>query len=406
MTRSLHELGKMVREQSDRAAESQATLSSAKERFVETVEQRHAGGSMIWFRQPRVLVGALVVVTALVLVGVLGGAWGLTGWTGRGDLPLQVALEERPLELVGRWVRSGEETKQLSFSDGTKLSLHPKTDLRVRRTTPSGATIDLGRGRTLAQIEPKKGSTWDFQAGPFNVKVTGTEFDLAWDPDGRILELALHRGSVVLTGPSVDGKRAVHQGEFVRVSLEPPRADESGEAETTEADEPEEVSNEEDVVAREPSVPSEKASGGWRNDLETRSPQEAMSAIEAAGPTMVIGSASAQELWQIARVARLGGRPHLAKDALLALRNKHGTRGQTSYLLGKVHADQLGATSEAIQWFETYLKEAPGGSLAEQALGRIVELHGGTRAGKRAARRYLERYPNGSYAAFCRSQLR
>jgi hypothetical protein len=74
-------------------------------------------------------------------------------------------------------------------------------------------------------------------------------------------------------------------------------------------------------------------------------------------------------------------------------------------LLGKISADQLGATSQAITWFETYLKETPGGSLAEQAMGRLAELQAGTAKGQRAAARYLEQYPRGSYANFCRSQL-
>jgi hypothetical protein len=51
------------------------------------------------------------------------------------------------------------------------------------------------------------------------------------------------------------------------------------------------------------------------------------------------------------------------------------------------------------------LKETPGGSLAEQAMGRQAELQAGTAKGQRAAARYLEQYPRGSYANFCRSQL-
>jgi hypothetical protein len=53
-----------------------------------------------------------------------------------------------------------------------------------------------------------------------------------------------------------------------------------------------------------------------------------------------------------------------------------------------------------------YLKEAPGGSLSEQALGRLIELQAGTAAGRKAAQRYLDRYPHGSYAGFARSSLR
>src|SRR5690606_15871064 len=81
--------------------------------------------------------------------------------------------------------------------------------------------------------------------------------------------------------------------------------------------------------------------------------------------------------------ARDHGRPELARDALLALRKKHGTHGETAYLLGKVHADQLNSPAEAIRWFDTYLSESPQGALAEQALGRLVELQAAPRVGER-----------------------
>ncbi len=80
-------------------------------------------------------------------------------------------------------------------------------------------------------------------------------------------------------------------------------------------------------------------------------------------------------------------------------------RGQSALLLGKIAADQQGSPGDAIDWFETYLREEPGGPLAEEALGRILELSAPD-AARGAAARYLARYPDGSRAALARSLIR
>src|SRR5690606_28288814 len=95
----------------------------------------------------------------------------------------------------------------------------------------------------------------------------------------------------------------------------------------------------------------------WRSHLAAGEMKEALSAIDGAGSSRVLEGASARELWAVSDAARVHGRPELARDALLALRKKHGTRGETAYLLGKVHADQLNSPAEAIRWFDTYLSE-------------------------------------------------
>jgi len=76
-------------------------------------------------------------------------------------------------------------------------------------------------------------------------------------------------------------------------------------------------------------------------------------------------------------------------------------------LLGKIAADQQASYGEAVTWFETYLREEPGGALAEQALGRLLEIkkRSDPSSAKAVAARYLERYPKGAYAALAKSLL-
>lgn len=422
MTDPIRQLGQFVRGNIDDESRSEDTVREARSRFQMSLrELRSPEGSAFFaiFTRPPVQRWALGTLGAVALCAAV--TWSVrTSSLRNPEAVLTVALESAETELVGAWVSAENETKQLSFSDGTLLALHPHTKLRVRETTSRGATVDVGQGGTLARITPTEGAKWQFMAGPFRVRVTGTEFYLSWDPKGQVLELALHQGSVLLSGPTLEGERPVRKGQFLRVevpsgvgpgpqgsqSQRGARGNDSAPT-TSEADAPAKKTGQ-----NQPSAPStepgkvDAGASDWEKALREGTPTEAVSAVKVAGESHVLSSASSQQLWALSQSARLGGRPELARDALLALRTRHGTRGQTSYLLGKISADQLGATSQAITWFETYLKETPGGSLAEQAMGRLAELQVGTAAGRRAAARYLKHYPRGSYANFCRSQSR
>lgn len=391
MTDPLRQLGQFIRSNTDDETRSDDTVREARSRFQVSLRERRnqkSGAFSEISGRPLVTRWAFGVLCVVALGAALTGGFRTFPWQ-NSDKALTVTLESTETELVGAWVSAESETKQLSFSDGTLLALHPHTKLRVRETTDKGATVDLGQGGTLARITPVEGAKWQFMAGPFRVQVTGTEFYLSWDPSGQVLELALHQGSVLLSGPTVEGERSVRKGQFLRVEVPASERSPSQGAQAKNKDRAEDGAP---VTLESDAAPLDSFS--------------TPSSEKAAGPSPVLSSASSQQLWALSQSARLGGQPQLARDALLALRTRHGTRGQTAYLLGKISADQLNANSQAITWFETYLKETPGGSLAEQAMGRLAELQAGTAKGRRAAARYLEHYPRGSYANFCRSQLR
>jgi outer membrane protein assembly factor BamD (BamD/ComL family) len=71
-------------------------------------------------------------------------------------------------------------------------------------------------------------------------------------------------------------------------------------------------------------------------------------------------------------------------------------------------ASDAGRASDAIGWFQRYLSEAPGGPLAREAEGRLIELFrqsGNSLRARSAAQSYLERYPSGPHAALAQSVL-
>jgi hypothetical protein len=142
----------------------------------------------------------------------------------------------------------------------------------------------------------------------------------------------------------------------------------------------------------------------WREFLAARAYSSAISAAEQRGFDTVVAEATSAELYALSAAARYAGQPARARDALIAVRARFGEQGNTAFLLGRIAADQSEAGT-AIEWFDRYLREQPGGPLAETATGRLIELYR-TRDASRARRlaeRYLAAYPDGSYAALART---
>lgn len=142
----------------------------------------------------------------------------------------------------------------------------------------------------------------------------------------------------------------------------------------------------------------------WREFLAARAYSSAISAAEQRGFDTVVAEATSAELYALSDAARYAGQPARARDALIAVRARFGEQGNTAFLLGRISADQ-GEAGPAIEWFDRYLREQPGGPLAETATGRLIELYR-TRDASRArklAERYLAAYPDGSYAVLART---
>jgi len=142
----------------------------------------------------------------------------------------------------------------------------------------------------------------------------------------------------------------------------------------------------------------------WREFLAARAYSSAIAAAEQRGFDTVVADATSAELYALSDAARYAGRPARAREALIAVRARFGEQGDTAFLLGRIAADQ-GEAGTAIEWFDRYLREQPGGPLAETATGRLIELYrlrDASRA-RKLAERYLAAYPDGSYAALART---
>jgi hypothetical protein len=419
LTNRFAKLGRTVAQVSDRAADP-TTLPNARRRWLASIpptEESSRRRVAPWVA----FAAACSVAIALLFVLVRHRAPAVSFTVGPQSTP----------GAVGQWVApEAEAPLDMRFSEGTVVVVAPGARMRVTETSSSGATLLIERGGIHAAIKHRDASThWSVQAGPFEVKVTGTAFDARWDPATETFELNMIEGSVIVNGPRLPAGRAVVAGEQLVVSSTRMELRAGAASATTAAMAAPGAAGSASpaACATPPAAPpaatdaapagsvapapsgtavadAARSEPSWRALARSGKYKDAMDAAEAAGFSAEVARASSSDLMALADTARFAGRPARAKEALLAMRRRFGARGSSAFLLGKIAADQQGSPGEAVTWFETYLQEEPGGPLAEQALGRVLEIRKrDPGAARPVAERYLARYPNGAYAALARS---
>jgi TolA-binding protein len=149
----------------------------------------------------------------------------------------------------------------------------------------------------------------------------------------------------------------------------------------------------------------------WKELAEHRQYGEALAAAEAAGFEASCRAASASDLVLLGNAARFAGSGARAEQAFRLVRSRFAGTAQASmaaFHLGRIAYDQVGDRRQAAEWFQSYLREAPGGPFAREAAGRLLEAQralGDRNAARAAARTYLQKYPSGPHAALAHEVL-
>jgi len=313
----------------------------------------------------------------------------------------------------------GQQATSVAFSDGSRLELTNGARARIGEVTAHGARVDLVDGRVAVDIVKAEGNAWSFQAGPYVVHVIGTDFDVSWSKARRRLEVDLHRGSVAVTGPRIDGQLRLQSGQRLTSSPDAPSIVTRGEPPAAPTPGP--ASSDSASIAANPGTAGEAEpvadlSGATveRHDSAVAGPiswsrlvaqgdfQRVLDAAQKRGVDSVLSSGTQAELAALADAARYGRNTQLARRALLAERKRFpgaaAARG-AAFFLGGIEAD---GSAAALGWYETYLAESPAGPYAAQALGRrmmLVHRRGGFAASAPLARDYLKRFAQGPYAS-------
>ena len=401
----LEKLGQAVRRASDEMANPETTVDQAKERALANWKKRPA----VTRRQ----MAFVAIAAALVAVA----------FTRLPTSNTAITYAVGPSEThgtLGAWIAAGSQETSVHFSEGTLITLEPGARARVTGADAHGATMLVERGKAHAKVVHVGESTsWLVHAGPFDVKVVGTEFDVAWDPTHEVFDIRVSEGKVVVQGPLLNGGRPVSASEVLRVDVhhktsevhldaQQPTPVEIPAQKETPPPSTDERAQKAETVSPEPApvVSSEKqlTMPAWQKLAAAGKHREALEAAEQSGFDQIVANSSAPMLLELADTARFAGSHARAKQALVRAREL-GARGRTAFLLGKIAADHDRAPADAVTWFQRYLEESPSGGLAEQALGRIIEIEeqfGHREQARKAAQSYLQRYPGGAYETLAR----
>ena len=300
----------------------------------------------------------------------------------------------------------------LRFADGTRIALAAGSSARVVSMDEQGAHLVIEKGRAVAAVVHRPDSRWRVDVGPFRVAVVGTRFDVSWDVAARVLELRLDEGAVRVSGGLLSEALEVRAGQRLRAFADDARVELSGPERALRAEPAPSSRNpapeiSPDAAGSVTSVPALAPSANtsspvWRTLAAAGKFREALAAAERVGFEAECRRASGSDLLALADAARLSGSAARAEQAYSAAHAKLPGGGRASYGLGLVAFDQRGDFSGAARYFETYLREQPGGSLRAEATGRLMEAWqraGRVSEARRVAEQYLARYPQGPQAA-------
>lgn len=329
----------------------------------------------------------------------------------------------------------------LYFSDGTVVSLSAGTEARVASVDANGARVDLDGGELRVHVMHRKHAHWTFQAGPFHVEVTGTAFNMGWNRGEGRLDVRMQRGTVSVSGPLAQDPIKLRAGQHLTLKLhekevlireaEPasapvavtsaPVAATPVPVTATSAPVAEPVTHRSRpvegrrVAMNAPAVavgaPAQPERPAWASLLVAGDLPGILDDAERIGLETALRTRDSADLAALADAARYRGQPDLARRALLVQMQRFpGTARATdaAFQLGRLE-ESAGAAQRALGWYQRYLREAPEGTYASEALGRemgVLQALYGKDSARAAAEQYLRQFPSGSYAQAARALTR
>jgi transmembrane sensor len=236
--------------------------------------------------------------------------------------------------------------------------------------------------------------------------------------------VAMTEGSVKVSGACLPEPRPLHAGQTERFSCgkiassnassapsaaeAAPKPKEPEAAPRKEERAPESAASARATAAPKASEPETKEPG-WRDLVREGRFRDALLAAEREGYSTICTGEDAAAVLSLGNAARLAGNPGRATEAYLAVRQRFAgsaAAAEGAFQLGRFAFDGARDYGSSRRWFALYLTEQPGGPLAAEALGRLMESEhrmGDAPAAQKTATRYLASFSRGAHAALARS---
>ncbi|HEX2872382.1 MAG TPA: FecR family protein [Polyangiaceae bacterium] len=367
-------------------------FASSFRQYTESQQKPSAWVALGRWRYALALAGTLAVVVALLRVGSLPDREALT-YQMKSGAPVAKLIEAK-LEPI-----------DLNFSDGTVVTVERATTARVAETTERGARFRLETGRMAFNVVPRADrGQWSVDAGPFQVRVTGTVFTVEWIAAEGSLRVDVTRGHVVVEGAGQ--RRELGPGDSFHhrepASTRQPSADVA-----EKPAQPQDLEPSASPVSPAPSARSEKGTS-WPALIAAGEYAAVIEVANQRGVRACLDDCAQDDLRALADAARLSGKAALAERALLAQRARFAGSSDAlaaAFLLGRAAEDRH--DPKAVGWYDKYLAEAPKGRFAGDALGRkmLLVANGNKQTGAALAAEYLARFPSGPYAGHARGLI-
>jgi hypothetical protein len=268
-----------------------------------------------------------------------------------------------------------EGRQELTFSDGSRVTVDQGGRLRVDHATVSDVAMHLEKGR--ARFEVKHDSARRFAVIVADVEVIdrGTRFEVARGDDARPgVEVRVEEGEVELRDPAHREPRHLTAGESWSNRV------------------PESRPRDEVPAAIEPAP-----AGATRTESRTKGSTE-----PSRGGSE---TRAARDLFETGNQAKLEGRLQEAAEAFDALRLRHRTDGHAALAaleLGRLRLNHLGDPAGALAALEDAVKLGPRAPFREEAEARIVDAFAQLGRGGdcvRARDQFLAHHPRSVHAA-------
>jgi TolA-binding protein len=286
-----------------------------------------------------------------------------------------------------------------------KGELHVRVDEGVVRVHGEGLSahgVEVTAGKQL-RADASRGVVFLGPVGETAVVQRGTDTPVAQVPSSPILDGAAASETIPETGVALVSQRADTPHAVSPPSREaaPVQLLVDGQAPPSRSSEP----KVEPLAYHSPREIGPAEPAAWLALYAAGDFDAAVSEARAIGIDGIVATASQDDLWHLADAARISGDSAIAVNSLMVYRERFADSDNAhtaAYLLGRLSLEELGDATASVQWFDTYLAEAPDGPLAEEALGRSILAHDRLGEGgkaRAAAERYLDRFPDGTFAA-------